>query len=82
MPKYFIDKYEIERWQQGFTLKVGISRPANAPKYKQTKADRERTMYVNKINAELVGHYFSGWEEIYLYIKGVNNLGVYDTSRS
>jgi hypothetical protein len=53
------DIFTIRQWQQGYTLRVGIARPRNAPRGKFTKADQRRVLAANKKNQDLIGRMFT-----------------------
>lgn len=80
MSKYFIDRYIIHHWAQGYTLEVGSIRPQNAPKFRHTNEDSKRLAYIAKINLELARQerYFESMKEIEDYIAKLN--GVSDES--
>ncbi len=63
------DIFHIQLYQQGYTLRVDIARPHNAPKYRHTKADFARRVAVNKKNMELTGQIFPTPEELTEEIK-------------
>jgi hypothetical protein len=63
------DIFHVQLYQQGYTLRVDIARPNNAPRYKHTKADFARRNAANKKNMELTGQIFPTLEELVEEIK-------------
>lgn len=58
------DIFTIQQWQECYTLRVGISRPSNAPRNKHTKADRKRLLAANAKNLELIDREFTTLEDV------------------
>jgi len=67
--KQHFDIFEIRQWREGYTLRVDISRPRNAPRGKFTKADRKRALTANRKNQELNERLFASLDEVHEEIK-------------
>jgi len=65
--KHF-DIFIVRQWYEGYTLKVDITRPHNAPRRRHTKADFKRRTAVNRKNIELNERMFT-WDEVVEEIK-------------
>lgn len=63
------DIFTIRQYRECYMLQVGIARPANAPRYKHTKADFERLQATNAKNRELLEKQFATLEEVFEEIK-------------
>lgn len=59
------DIFTIRLWRQGYTLEVKISRPANAPRYKRTKADGKRQLAAIRQNQKLNERLFPTLSEVF-----------------
>jgi hypothetical protein len=65
----FFDVFHIHQRGEGYTLKVDITRPSNAPRHRVTNADRERNLSVDKKNQELAERVFTSLGEVLEEIK-------------
>jgi len=63
------DIFTIRQWHDRYTLEVKCARPANAPRYKFTKADRKRALAANAMNRELLEREFPTLEDVAEEIK-------------
>jgi hypothetical protein len=63
------DIFTIRQWHECYTLQVKCSRPANAPRYKFTKADFKRERRASAKNLELLEKQFATLDEVIEEIK-------------
>lgn len=64
----YFDTFTIRQWREGYTLKVEIGRPHNAPRYRRTDADVDRSLAADRKNQEL-RRIFPTLEEVFEEIK-------------
>ena len=63
------DIFTIRQYRECYILQVGIARPPNAPRYRHTKADRNRMLTANATNRELLERQFATLDEVVEEIK-------------
>jgi len=66
MGKYQPDWFKVNCWDGSlYSLKVGFTRPVNAPSHKVTQADMDRKTLALKINMDLLTRYpYKTWDEV------------------
>lgn len=63
------DIFTITKRSDGYSLEVAISRPAKAPQWQYTEADRKRRAIMRKANQELATDQFKSLNQVMLEIK-------------